>query len=179
MDGQINFAGYSDRELQEALETIDGSRFPLNLTLLREEIGRRSPTAESGGAMAGAEPAVPVPPIRLVNQPMLIELVDIDALPTWEQLTIYWGFVWRSIVIGLMTFLLGVVLSFIATVFLSLYGLATGLESADMNAFGGIVAYLAMAGVGLALTWHFLRWLVQTRMGRFRLLLGREKIDAS
>src|SRR5262245_52800533 len=121
MDGEIDFTAYSDLELREALETIDGSRFPQNLARLQEEVARRGPCAKRGSAFAGAGPSVPLPRVRVVNV-TFVELVDIDALPTRDQFTVFWGFVWRSVIMSLATFVVGFVLSMIAAVFMGLLG---------------------------------------------------------
>lgn len=179
MDGEIDFTTYSDRDLREALGTIDGSRFPLNLARLQEEIRRRGASGAPGELPASAEPAVPVPTVRIVNPTTPIELVDLDALPTQDQFTVYWGFLWRSLVMSLATFLVTFVLSMIAAVFLGLIGLVSGFGSDGFSTSQKAVGVIAGIGAGLALTWHFLRWLLQSRMGRFRLLLGREDPGAS
>src|SRR6202008_1074207 len=166
MDGQLDFTAYSDQELREALETIDGPRYPHNLASLKEEIGRRGPSGEPG-----VEPSVPVPAIKVVNQ-TLVELVDIDALPTRDQFTVFWGFVWRSVIMLLATFVVGFVLSMIAAVFMGLLGLVTGFEGDNLQSFQKAVGLLAAFAIGMALTWHFLRWLFQSKMGRYRVLLG-------
>ena len=168
MDGDIDFTTYSDRELQEALATIDGSRFPGNLARLRGEIVRRGVTAGPGSAPPPAEPAVPVPPLRILNPTVPVEVVDIDAIPTSDQFTVFWGYLWRSLVVGVAAGLVGFLLSLIAGVFLGLLGL---------DSWQKPIGFVAGLGVGLALTWQFLRWLLLSRFGRYRFLLVRGSPD--
>jgi hypothetical protein len=63
-DGSIDYAAYTELELQEALDGIRGDRYPLNHARLLAEIRRRTGSAcaeDLGGTTSAPAPAVPAP----------------------------------------------------------------------------------------------------------------------
>src|SRR5580698_6402111 len=54
-DGQIDFAGYSDVQLQQLLLMLDRERYPLNALHLKQELNRRTAQPSTVDELAEAQ----------------------------------------------------------------------------------------------------------------------------
>jgi len=95
--------------------------------------------------------------------------LDIKELPFSSKARICWGFFWRGIVITLGSTLCGALLGGVA-------GFILGFAGAPQAAapVGGLLGVVT----GAFFIYLFLRWLLSSRLGNFRLLLvhAQEKI---
>ena len=95
--------------------------------------------------------------------------LDIKELPFSSKASICWGFFWRGIAITIGSALGGGVLGGLVGFILGLIGAAKGAA-----VVGGILGLF----VGAFFLYLFVRWLLSSRLGNFRLVLvdAHEKI---
>jgi ABC-type amino acid transport system permease subunit len=92
-------------------------------------------------------------------------------LPLRSQLALWWSFVWRGAVVTLGSTVLGGILGAVFGTVMGIVGSMHGIpttETVRISQIGGSI--LGGCG-GLLLSYVFLRWLLSTRLGQFRLLL--------
>ena len=85
-------------------------------------------------------------------------------LPPSAKASICWSFFWRGILITIASSLTGAVLGGIAGVVLGLGGIPKAAPAA-----GGLVGLVA----GVLFVYLYVRWLLSSRLGQYRLLLVR------
>lgn len=88
--------------------------------------------------------------------------VNLAELPLSAKVGIIWSFFWRGIAIALGSALCGLVLGALAGLVFGIAGVVRGAPVA-----GGLLG----AATGITFTYLYLRWLLASRLGKFRLLL--------
>ncbi len=177
MDGNLDFTNYSLRELREAEASIDRARFPINRSRLGEEMRKRGlaenqpPVSQVAGSRLDALPRMT--PATVSGH----EVVEFDTLSKRDQFGVFWGFMWRSLVLSVAAFVVGYLISVLCGILIAFVALSAGAEIEDIKVVGNVVGFTVSLVVGWILAWHFLRWILQCRLGRYRLLLARA-IDA-
>src|SRR5688572_5671154 len=78
MDGELDFSGYTDRELREAQVTIDRSKYPLNASRLADELRARQLSGTSIEFRHSEKHSAPAPLPQLESSITQIQLVAID-----------------------------------------------------------------------------------------------------
>lgn len=180
MDGELNFSRYSDRELQEARATLDRNKFPINATRLDEVVRKRSTSATSTTPSTVGLPDVHRITARLPvieDAAFRFEVVDLDSIPSRDQIKVFWGYIWRSYVAWVASFVAALIVAVLAGILLGLFGPVAGIPKANLHKTGQIIGFVLAILAGWYFTWHFVRWILKTHIGRYRLLLCRIKRD--
>ena len=95
-----------------------------------------------------------------------MEVVDISSLPFSSKAGLCWSFFWRGLVIGLGSALAGGVLGFV----IGFVSALAGLPIEVIRIVGGLAGLIA----GCFFLYVYVKWLLSTRLGTFRLQLVRD-----
>ena len=85
MDGAIDYRAFTDQQLQEALQTIDRDRFPLNYSRLTTEVQRRrlkSSADTSSPSVVAKEPIWHQHPLSDITR-------DTTPVPLWKYVCLF------------------------------------------------------------------------------------------
>lgn len=94
-----------------------------------------------------------------------MEIIQIKELPFFSQARICWGFMWRGLLTTIGSAISGAIVGGIAGFFLGIFGASKN----SIAATGFILGFLC----GLVFLYVYVRWLLSSRIGSFRLLLAR------
>jgi hypothetical protein len=100
-----------------------------------------------------------------------LQRVTYSKLPWEEQLTVIWGWCWRTIIVGIGA---GTLASFCSVILLAIISRAAG----NLEPRALAVVLLAVAFPLWMLTVHpLIRWLLTSRIGDYRLVLCKRRAD--
>jgi len=99
-----------------------------------------------------------------------------DELLPRERLRFWWAFCWRGLVISACGFaggfIAGFLLGFFASITMAMLGYDT--RAPGPHLVFKILGGAAGLGVGLVLSYQYVRWVFRARLAGFRLVLARE-----
>ena len=104
-----------------------------------------------------------------------------DRLDATSRRAVGWGFLWRSLVITLLSVLCGAVTGFIIGAVGAIVAIVMGVDTNGasflwtVKILGGAAGF----GMGLVLFWQYVRWIFKANLGGFRLQLVREPPDVA
>ncbi len=112
--------------------------------------------------------------------PSQLELLSFDSVSTSERRAIFWGFLWRQLLICLAAIVAGNIVSLLVGFFIWAFGRALGYDESAISLASKIASVLLSVPIALLLYWQLLAWLFHSTFGPFRLCLVRaELLDAS
>jgi hypothetical protein len=151
MDGELDFSRYTDRELQEARTTLDRLKFPINSVRLDEELRKRSSSAPIKPRPSPDVHRITARLPHIEDAAVRFEVVDLDAIPSGDQLKVFWGFLWRSYAAWLASFIAALIVGVLAGVLLGIFGPAVGLKGTTLHKASQIVGFVLAILAG----WYF------------------------
>ena len=96
-----------------------------------------------------------------------------DNLSFRDQLSVYWGFFWRSLVMSVVALIAASVLGFIVGLFLYPVAVALGWTPEGLRTTARSLGFAIGFIVGLLAYWQFIRWLFFSSWRGYRLRLVR------
>jgi len=101
-------------------------------------------------------------------------IVVFDELAIGDRFRVFWGFIWRGLLItiasALVAFIIGAILGFV-------FGLVAhflGWPPDSIKRGGGILGGIAGAVVGFSMIWQYIRWLFRAKWSGYQLRLVRQ-----
>lgn len=101
-------------------------------------------------------------------------IVVFDQLTIGDRFRVYWGFMWRGILMTIASaiggFIAGAVLGFT----LGLIGAGLGWPAGSLETMAGVLGGIAGGAVGLWMVWQYIRWLFRAKWSGYQLRLVRQ-----
>lgn len=97
----------------------------------------------------------------------MIQQIDIAALPFLSRLRIFWGFLWRNLVITIASFACASLVLALARFFLTAPAMIWGISPKTFQVISGAIGMV----VGICFFYLYVSWLFQARLGRFKIVL--------
>jgi hypothetical protein len=105
---------------------------------------------------------------------------DFESLARRESITLMWGFCWRALSIGAIVFTCGAVIGFIFGFVVGMILSAVGLDVIQYKLLIQIPVGLFGLTIGFCSYYYYIRWLLRSQIGSFRLRLIRtESVQSS
>jgi|GEM_PF-1814555 len=96
-----------------------------------------------------------------------------ESLTRKDWITLMWGFFWRNLCIGLVVLGLGVALGFILGLVIGIFLVAAGQELEPYKFLIQCLAGMIGLILGFSSYYVYIRWLLRSQIGPFRLNLIR------
>ena len=101
-------------------------------------------------------------------------IVVFDELTTGDRCRVFWGFIWRGLVITIASAVGGALVGFILGFALGLVGHVLGWPADSIKTGASLLGGIAGAVVGLVMVWQYIRWLFRAKWSGFQLRLVRQ-----
>jgi ABC-type amino acid transport system permease subunit len=101
-------------------------------------------------------------------------IVVFDELTAGDRFRVFWGFIWRGVLLTIASAVGGVIVGAMVGFVLGLIAHFLGWPANLLKTAAGILGGIAGGAVGLWMAWQYIRWLFRAKWSGYQLRLVRQ-----